>query len=152
MEPDGGSAQVPSVLPVNFWHSPEQQLSLSLHTSPVWMQNEEPSLHTPPAQSCEQHCVLAVQGLPAVLQEVLSGRHKPTLQLPLQQAAESTQAWPSAVQVPAPQRPPTQASEQHSVAARQGPPVAVQVLIEATQVALAGSQSPEQHSTLLAQA
>jgi hypothetical protein len=82
---------VPKV-PAPFWQSPEQQVSLSLHTSPVWIQKEEPSLQKPAWHSFEQHWVLSVQGLPAVLQAGLSGRHWPLAQLPPQQAAESTHA------------------------------------------------------------
>ncbi len=50
----GGGAQVPSV-PVPFLHSPEQHVLLSLHTSPVWMQKDAPSLQAPSWQSVEQH-------------------------------------------------------------------------------------------------
>jgi len=125
---------------------------LSLHTSPVWMQNDEPSLHTPASHSFEQHCRPSVQGLPAVRHPVLSTWHRPPLQLPLQHAAPSTQVCPSAVQALALHRPAEQLIEQHSVDVTHGPPVAVQVLIEVTQVALAGSQIPEQHWLLLVQA
>jgi hypothetical protein len=63
--PEGGGAQVPSV-PAPFWQSPEQQVLLSLHTSPVWMQNEAPNLQVPAWHRLEQHCELSVQELPAV--------------------------------------------------------------------------------------
>jgi hypothetical protein len=56
------------------------------------------------------------------------------------------------VHAPALQRPPAQLSEQHSVEVTQAPPVAVHVLIEVAQVALVGSQIPEQHWALLEQA
>jgi hypothetical protein len=143
--PEGGGAQVPSV-PAPFWQSPEQQVLLSLHTSPVWMQNEAPSLQVPASHRLEQHWVLSVQGLPAVWQALPSGWHTPATQLPPQQEAESTQARLSAMHALALQRPAPQASEQHSVDDWQFPPVVVHLLMEATQVADAGSQSPEQQS------
>jgi hypothetical protein len=139
---------LPSVLPAAFWQSPEQQLLLSLHTSPVWMQKDAPSLHTPASHSCEQHCALVLHGLPAVLQVVLSGWQTPPLQLPPQHAAESVQACPSATHAVALQRPAVQWSEQHSVAVAQPPPVGAQTLMEVAQVKLAGSQIPEQHWAL----
>jgi hypothetical protein len=123
---------------------------LSLHTSPVWMQNDDPSLHTPPLHRLEQHWLLSVHGLPAVRQAVLSGWHAPPVQLPPQQEAESAHAWPSAMHALALQRLPAQSMEQHSVDATQPPPVTVHLLIEAAQVALAGSQIPEQHSAPVA--
>jgi len=86
-----------------------------------------------------------------VRQAVLSGWHRPALQLPPQQVSESTQAWLSAMHALALQRPAVQASEQHSVDDAQPPPAAVHLLIEATQVLLAGSQIPEQQSPPWAQ-
>jgi len=124
---------------------------LSLHTSPVWMQNEAPSLHTPPWHSFEQHWSLPEHGLPAVWHAVVSAWQAPPAQLPLQHAAESVQAWLSAVHVPAPHRPALHAIEQHSVENVQASPVVVHLLMEATQLWLAGSQSPEQQSCPLAQ-
>ena len=123
---------------------------LSLHTSPFWMQNEEPSLHTPASQSCEQHSAPVAQGLPAVRQATFKGWHRPPTQLPPQHEAESAHAWPSAIQVPALQRPLEQIIEQHSMADAHPPPAAVQVLIEAAQVSVAGSQMAEQQSALVA--
>lgn len=149
MAPEGGAAQVPSV-PAPFWQSPEQHVLLSLHTSPVWMQNEAPSLHIPASHRLEQHWELSVHGLPAVWQAALSGWQRPALQLPPQQEAESTQAWLSAMHALALHRPAVQASEQHSVDDMQFPPVTVHWLMEATQVAEAGSQIPEQQSPPLA--
>jgi hypothetical protein len=119
---------------------------LSLHTSPVWMQNEAPSLQVPASHKLEQHWVLSVHGLPAVWQAALSGLHRPALQLPPQQEAESTHAWLSPIHALALQRPAVQESEQHSVDEAQPPPVAVHLLIEATQVLVEGSQIPEQQS------
>ena len=110
------------------------------------MQNEAPSLQVPASHRLEQHWVLSVHGLPAVWQALLSGWHKPALQLPPQQDAESMQARLSARHALALQRPALQASEQHSVDDAQAPPVVVHLLMEATQVADAGSQSPEQQS------
>jgi len=147
--PEGGTAQVPSV-PVVIWQSPEQQVLLSLHTSPVWMQNDAPSLQTPASHRVEQHWLPTVQGLPAVRQAVLSAWHTPPVQLPPQHAAESVHACPSAMHAYALQRPAVQANEQHSVDATQPPPVAVHLLMDAAQVALAGSQIPKQQSALVA--
>ena len=137
---------MPSALPTAFAQSPEQQVLLSLHTSPDWMQNEAPSLQVPASHRLEQHWELAVQGLPAVWHALLSGWQTPALQLPPQQEAESVQAWLSARHALALQRPPVHASEQHSVDDWQLPPVRVHLLMEATQVAEAGSHSPEQQS------
>jgi hypothetical protein len=131
-------------------HSPEQQVLLSLHTSPVWTQKEAPSLQTPPWHKVEQHWPLSVHGLPAVRHEVLSGWQTPPLQFPPQHAAEAVQAWLSATQLAALHRPAAHTNEQHSVGDWQPPPGAVHWLIDATQVALAGSQSPEQQSCPLA--
>src|ERR1017187_8484726 len=110
------------------------------------MQNEAPSLQVPASHKLEQHWVLSVHGLPAVWQAALSGLHRPALQLPPQQEAESTHAWLSPMHALALQRPAVQASEQHSVDEAQPPPVAVHLLIEATQVVVEGSQIPEQQS------
>ena len=142
---------MPSVAPADFWQSPEQQVLESLHTSPVWMQNEAPSLHVPASHRLEQHWEFAVQGLPAVWHALLSGWHRPALQLPPQHEVESTQARLSAMHALALQWPAVHANEQHSVEDWQLPPVAVHVLMEATQVAEAGSHSPEQQSPPLAQ-
>jgi hypothetical protein len=135
-------------LPAVITQSPEQHVSLLLHTSPVWMQNEEPSLQTPASHSCEQQSALAAQGLPAVRQLApgFRGWHMPPAQLPPQHEGESVHACPSAMQLPALQRLPEQMSEQHSVEAAQPPPVAVHTLIEAAQVRVAGSQRVEQQS------
>jgi hypothetical protein len=85
-----------------------------------------------------------------VWQALPSGWQRPALQLPPQQEAESVQARLSAMHAPALQRPAVQDSEQHSVDAWQLPPVNVHLLMEATQVAEAGSHSPEQQSPPLA--
>jgi len=144
---------VPRLLPGATTQSPEQHRSLLLHTSPVWIQKEEPSSQIPASHSCEQHSALAVQGLPAVRQLApgFNGWHTPPAQLPPQHEDESVHACPSAMQRPALQRPPEQIIEQHSVEARQPAPVAVQVLIEAAQVRVAGSQIVEQQSAPVAQ-
>ena len=83
-------------------------------------------MQTPPLHRPEQHWALSPQGLPAVRQTVLSGAQTPPVHVPPQQAVGSEQAWPSAMQALALQRPPEQASEQHSVADWQPPPAAVQ--------------------------
>jgi len=66
------------------------------------MQNDEPSAHVPFLQRPEQQPpalpVVAVQGLPAVRQVVLSAWHLLPVQVPLQQLAELVQVAPSATQ------------------------------------------------------
>ena len=97
------SMQTPSAAPEAFEQKPPQQSRSRAQTSPGWMQNDAPSTHLPPEQSPEQQPPappsVAVQGLPAVRQVVLSGWHLLPVQLPLQQADESVQAWLSAVQL-----------------------------------------------------
>ena len=67
------------------------------------MQNDEPSAHVPFLQRPEQQPpappAVAVQGLPAVRQVVLSGWHFPPVQVPLQQPDELVQVAPSAIQL-----------------------------------------------------
>jgi hypothetical protein len=138
-------------VPVPFLQSPEQQPLLSLQTSPVWMQKDAPSLQMPSWQRVEQHCVLSVHGLPEVRQTVLSGWHTPPVQLPPQHSLELAHAARSARQALALQRPPVQAREQHSVDVVQAPPVSVHLLMEDTQVLVAGSHRPEQQSCPVAQ-
>jgi hypothetical protein len=102
------SVQVPSVAPAAIEQKPPQQSRLREHTSPGWMQNEEPSTHLPLEHRPEQQPpatppspAVAVQGLPAVRQAVLRGLQVPPVQVPLQQADESVQAALSAVQLEA---------------------------------------------------
>jgi hypothetical protein len=65
--------------------------------------------------------VLSVHGLPALRQPpVASAPHVPLLHVPLQQEAADWQGMPSGVHAATLHRPPTQESEQHSVAAMQG--------------------------------
>jgi hypothetical protein len=110
------------------------------------MQNDAPSLQTPSWQRVEQHCEFSAHGLPAVLHVVPSGWQSPPAQLPPQHWPGSVHAPLSATQALALQRPPVQAKEQHSVDVAHAPPVAVHLLIDATQVLLAGSHRPEQQS------
>lgn len=113
--PDGGGAQVPSVLPWAIVHAPEQHCESREHTSLVWTQNEDPIWQCPPEQSPEQQSVFVVQVLPAVWQAVVSGAHLPAVQVP-------PQHWPFVVRLPLSEThvvvehlPPTQLRLQHSV-------------------------------------
>jgi hypothetical protein len=129
------SWQVPTEAPEAFEQKPPQQSRSRAQTSPGWMQNEAPSTHLPPEQSPEQQPPATppspvVQGLPAVLQLVLSGWQVPPLQLPLQQADEEAQTWLSAMQLATFAQTPLVVSQrrlQQSVAAAQGPPGPLQV-------------------------
>jgi len=74
------SVQTPWVAPDAIEHRPPQQSRSRAQTSPGWMQNDDPSTHLPPEHRPEQQPparppspVVAVQGLPAVRQVVLSG-------------------------------------------------------------------------------
>jgi hypothetical protein len=79
------------------------------------MQYETASAHLPPVQPCEQHSVLLLHGLPAVLQAGLSGWQVPFWQLPEQQALALVHAWLSARQdVAWAHLPPVQDRLQHS--------------------------------------
>ena len=100
-------------MPRRLSHSPKDggcsgEPSSRAQTSPGWMQNEAPSAHLPPVQRPEQQApaippspAVAVQGLPAVRQVLLSGTHAPPVQVPLQQALDAVQAALSAVQLEA---------------------------------------------------
>jgi len=67
------------------------------------MQNDDPSAHVPFLQRPEQQPpappAVAVQGLPAVRQVVLSAWHFPPVHVPLQHPEEPVQVAPSATQV-----------------------------------------------------
>jgi hypothetical protein len=116
------SLHVPRLAPVGIEQRPVQQSVDRLQTSPGWMQYEAPSAQVPFRHSREQQSAAPVQGFPAVLHPVLSGRQVPALQSPLQQAADDWQAWLSAVQAVVPQWPLTQARLQQSVLTTQASP------------------------------
>jgi hypothetical protein len=156
------SMQVPSVAPEAFEQKPPQQSRSRAQTSPGWMQNEEPSAHLPPVQSPEQQPparppspLVAVHGLPAVRQALLSATHLPPAQLPLQQADESVQAWLSAVQLDTLAQTPLLVSHcrlQQSVATAHELPAPLQVLTDEAQVLATGSQFPVQHCAFVVHA
>jgi hypothetical protein len=72
-------------------HTPPQQSGPTVHASPSCVQNDEVSEQLPLTQSCEQHCELCMQALPAVRQLVLRGVHAP-LHLPPQHCASLVHA------------------------------------------------------------
>jgi hypothetical protein len=146
------SMQTPSAAPEVFEQKPPQQSRSRAQTSPGWMQNDAPRTHLPPEQRPEQHPPappsVAVQGLPAVRQVVLSGWHLPPVQVPLQQVDELAQVWLSAVQLAALLQTPCAVSHwrlQQSVATAQELPGPLQVVIDEAQVFATGSQDREQH-------
>jgi hypothetical protein len=71
--PPGGALQIPDVCPEPITQMPLQQSPGRTHTSFVWMQKEAPRTQLPLLQSFEQHWLLSVQPLPAVLQAVVRG-------------------------------------------------------------------------------
>jgi hypothetical protein len=121
------------------------------------MHQEDPSAHLPPLHNPEQQVVVppsvALQGLPAVAQELLSGLQLPEVQLPLQQADDSVQGWLSATQlVPLAQAPRvvSHCRLQQSVLTPQGLPDGAHVVTYDLQALVAGSQASEQHSLFVA--
>jgi hypothetical protein len=121
------------------------------------MQNDEPSTHLPASQRPEQQPpalpeLVAVQGLPAVRQLVLSGLHLPLAQVPLQHSAEVAQVALSAVQLVAlAQTPFWHWRLQQSVLAAQVTPAGPQVVSRETQVLELASQIWVQHWALVVQ-
>jgi hypothetical protein len=121
------------------------------------MQNDAPSTHLPAEQSPEQQPPpppsVAVQGLPAVEQLVLSGAHEPPVQVPLQHWAEVTQVALSAVQVAVEQTPRavSHCRLQQSVATAHELPAPLQIETDEAQVFATGSHDLEQHCASVAQ-
>jgi hypothetical protein len=116
------SLHVPMLAPLAIEQRPVQQSVERTQASPGWMQYEAPSAQVPFRHSREQQSAPVVQGLPAVLQPVLSGWHFPPVQLPLQQAPGEPQAWLSGVQAATPHLPLTQERLQQSVLTAQASP------------------------------
>jgi hypothetical protein len=119
------------------------------------MQKDEPSAHVPFLQRPEQQPpappAVAVQGLPAVRQVVLSGWHFPPVQVPLQQPVELVQVAPSATQVVAVAQTWLAVSHwrlQQSVFTAQELPAAPQVLSREAQVPEVASHTCVQHWAL----
>ena len=117
------------------------------------MQNDDPRAHVPFLQRPEQQPPapppsVAVQGLPAVRQVVLSGWHFPPVQVPLQQPEELVQVAPSAMQVVAVAQTCRALSHwrlQQSVFTAQELPAAPQVLSREAQVSEVASHTCVQH-------
>ena len=115
------------------------------------MQYEAPSAHLPPVHSREQHSVLALQGLPAVLQlPATAGPHIPLVHWPLQHSPAPPHACPSALQAAA-HLPPAQDRLQQSVPTLQLVPSGLQTAMDDLQVMVVGSQMPEQQPMLVTQ-
>jgi hypothetical protein len=154
------SMQTPSVAPEAIEQNPPQQSRSRAQTSPGWMQNDEPSTHLPPLQSPEQQPpatppspAVAVQGLPAVKQLVLSAWHLPPVQFPPQQVEEVVQVPLSAVQLVAlAQTPALHWRLQQSVATVHELPAPAHLPTAPVHVLAAGSHKPEQHWALVLQA
>ena len=116
------------------------------------MQNDDPSAHVPflhrPEQQPPAPLPVAVQGLPAVRQVVLSGLHVPPVQVPLQQPDELVQGALSAVQPVALAQTPRAVSHwrlQQSVFTAQELPAVPQVVRREAQVSEVASQTCVQH-------
>lgn len=130
-----------------------QQSLSAAQASPGCVQKDEPSLQCfVSSHSPEQQSPFAAQLLPAVLQLVLSGvqvlfaPHTPP-----QHSALAAQALPSETHAVVEHAPPTQLSEQHSVAALHALPAGEQLFAAATQPDF-GSHTPEQQSAPTEQA
>ena len=116
------------------------------------MQNDDPSAHVPflhrPEQQPPAPPAVAVQGLPAVRQVVLSGWHFPPVQVPLQQPAEPVQVAPSATHAVALAQTWSAASHwrlQQSVFTAQELPALPQALSREAQVSDVASHTWVQH-------
>lgn len=115
--------------------------------SPVWMQYDEPSAQRPFEHKPEQHCVLDVQVLLAVVQPPATiGWHVPPVQLPVQHAFPATgHAAPVVKHCVPPHCPEMQAPLQQSVLPTQAAVAGAQRERDEPQVPVVGSQIPEQH-------
>jgi hypothetical protein len=142
----GGCPQLPSVWPSAISQRDEQHSASREQTSPVWAQNEEARLQRPASHSCEQHWLLSLHSLPAVLQLVLSGTQLFWSQLPLQHSPSTAHVAPSETQLELEHVPARQLSEQHSVELAQLAPSSEHWLRLELQVWLCASHSPEQQS------
>jgi len=155
VQPPGASPHRPGCPGVGWLHSPEQQSSVRLQTSPkAWQAAWR--VQTPPWQLVEQHSAAAPQVLPRVLQVwpvPLSGTAAQVLgvpmQLPLQQSPAEAHRSPTARQRAPLHEPPVQVSEQHSPPAAHGWPGALQ---KASLVHLPPEQASEQHWSRVVQA
>jgi hypothetical protein len=115
--------------------------------SPVWMQYDEPSAQRPFEQRPEQHCVLDVQVLLAVVHPPETiGWQVPPLQLPVQHALPATgHAAPMVRHCRPPHCPETQEPLQQSVLPTHAAPDGAQRAMDEPQVLDVVSQTPEQH-------
>jgi hypothetical protein len=138
------SVQVPRPAPAGIEQWPVQQSVERTQASPGWMQYEAPSAQIPLRQSFEQQSPPVVQGLPAVLQEALSGSHFPPVQAPLQHAPAEAHGWLSATHPTLPHLPPTQERLQQSVLTAQASPAWPQRAMLGLHVFVVWSQMFEQ--------
>ena len=101
----------------------------------------------PPLQPCEQHSLLLVHGLPAVLQATFSAWQVPFWQWPEQHELALVHAWVSAMQAAAWAHLPFEQDRlQHSIEVVQAYPAGRHCERDDRQVLLVGSQVPVQQS------
>lgn len=150
--PAGGEPHVPRVASASMLQIPPQQSAATAHTSPVWMQNEDPSEQVPFAHNLEQQASLPVQALPAVEHDVFRALHAPCEQLALQHCAGSVQGLPSEAHVLTSQTLLTHDRVQQSVGDEHGSPARAHFPTVDVQVRDPGSHCLEQHAALSAQA
>lgn len=146
----------PSVAPDCFLQIPVQHSVSAPQASPVWAQNEGFAAQLPFWQRCEQHCVLSLQLLPAVLHAEFNGAQTPApasfvLQMPLQHSLPFEQAWLSLTQSEEPQLPPSHTSVQHSVGEEHDAPATLHSPGGFAHAWSVGSQNAVQQSPLVAQ-
>lgn len=135
-----------------FVQMPPQHSVLVLHTSPFCVQNEGWLEQTPLEHSDEQQSELAVQALPDVWHDVLSGVHvfaPPSVvaeHLPPQQLASAVHVFPSEIHRFFPQAPPAQTNVQHSFPVWHAVPEALHTPTGDAHFLLVASHTAEQQS------
>jgi hypothetical protein len=144
LAPVGGGPHVPTVAPAAMLQLPPQQSEAIEQTSPVWMQNDDPSEQVPLEQSFEQHSLPSAQVLPAVLHEAFRGAQVPFVHCPPQQSPAAVHAPLSEMHAAPLQVPLVQLRPQHDVAVVQLAPAGMQLLKVVAHVFVAVSQVPEQ--------
>jgi hypothetical protein len=138
--------QVPSVAPAAMVHLPPQQSRSAEQASPFWVQKDAATEQRPFWQRPEQQSPFFPQGLPDVLQLVLSGVQVPPPHLPPQHWASVVQAALSAVHWLVEHLPSAQEKVQHSLLALQAAPDATQDIAAASQAWLVVLQLPDWQS------
>jgi hypothetical protein len=78
------SWQMPFWFAPVFVHLPVQHSAFEKQVSLICPQYEAVAAHVPPTHACEQHSAFAPHGLPEPRQVVVSRRHVPLVQRPLQ--------------------------------------------------------------------